>query len=299
MFDRILLPLDGSEVSEVAVLYADELARAFGSDLVLYHAHPEDRRNQEHMHRVYLESLAASIRARVNRPGATAPAAKVNVKVEVGDPAGSICQLVEKDAVDLVVMAAVSGSGIKVGRILGSVADHVCRTVPVPVLLIRPQNIHRTGATERLINRLLIPVDGSDLSRLALPVGEALAAGLKARVTLFQMASMVRVHDDGYGFNPSINYTEFDEAEKNRVTAEMSALENDLKGKGLQTDSIVTSGFDAAGDIVEVGRKIGADLVVMSTHGRSGATRWVLGNVAERVLRQGETPLLLVHARAG
>jgi nucleotide-binding universal stress UspA family protein len=299
MFERILLPLDGSESSEIAVPYAEELARAFGSDLVLYHTHPEEHRHQEHMHRVYLESLAASVQARVNLVGVTTTASKMTVRVEVGEPAGSICNLVEKDAVDLVVMAAVSASGIEVGRMLGSVTDHVCRTVPVPVLLIRPQNVNRTGGKERLISRLLIPVDGSDLSKLALPFGEELAGKLKAGVTLFQMARMIRVYDDGSGFNSYVNYTQFDEDEKARVSAEMSALENAWKRKGLQASSVVTSGLDAAVDIIEVGKKVSADLVVMSTHGRSGLTRWVLGNVAERILRHGETPLLLVHARAG
>jgi nucleotide-binding universal stress UspA family protein len=61
----------------------------------------------------------------------------------------------------------------------------------------------------------------------------------------------------------------------------------------------VTTGSDAANEIIELCNKSGVDLVVMSTHGRSGLGRWVFGNVAEKILRHGETPLLLVHARAG
>jgi nucleotide-binding universal stress UspA family protein len=79
----------------------------------------------------------------------------------------------------------------------------------------------------------------------------------------------------------------------------MAALEKELKAKGLNVTNIVTSGFDAASEIIEVCKKVGIDLVVMSTHGQSGLGRWVFGSVAEKVLRHGETPLLLVHARAG
>jgi len=298
MFERILVPLDGSEISETAIQYAEELAKAFGSEIVLYNAHLEDHRHEEHMHRVYLEGLAASVQESVNRGGGTATAVKVTTMVEAGEPAANICNLVDTNKFDLIVMTAVSAAGLKVGKMLGSAADHVCRTVPIPVLLVRPRNVNRTDGGERLINRLLIPVDGSALSNLALPVGEELAAKLKASVTLFQMARMIRVYDDGVAFSSYVNYTEFDEAEKARVSAEMSALEDTLKGRGLKASSIVTSGLDAAGEIIEVGKKVGADLVVMSTHGRSGPSRWVLGNVAERVLRHGETPLLLVHARA-
>ncbi len=79
----------------------------------------------------------------------------------------------------------------------------------------------------------------------------------------------------------------------------MIVLERELKQKGLDVTQIVTSGFDAANGIIEVCKKIGTDLVVMSTHGRSGLGRWVFGNVAEKLLRHGETPLLIVHARVG
>jgi len=76
-------------------------------------------------------------------------------------------------------------------------------------------------------------------------------------------------------------------------------LEQELKTKGLNVTNIVTSGSDAANEIIELCKKSGIDLVVMSTHGRSGLGRWVFGNVAEKILRHGETPLLLIHARAG
>jgi nucleotide-binding universal stress UspA family protein len=60
----------------------------------------------------------------------------------------------------------------------------------------------------------------------------------------------------------------------------------------------VTSGIDAAHEIIQKSKEYGIDLIVMATHGRSGLDRWVLGSVAEKVLRYGETPLLLVNARA-
>ena len=87
--------------------------------------------------------------------------------------------------------------------------------------------------------------------------------------------------------------------EKKHAVEEMGLLEHELKAKGLNAKSIVTTGSDAANEIIELCNRSGIDLVVMSTHGRSGLGRWVFGNVAEKVLRHGETPLLLVHARAG
>jgi nucleotide-binding universal stress UspA family protein len=181
---------------------------------------------------------------------------------------------------------------------LGNVTDHVCRTVPIPIMLIRPQDVQRIGGKKRLINRILLPLDGSDLSRLALPVGEEMAAMLKVPITLFQMARIVLPYVNAMTGAPLIDYTQRTEDEEKVVRVEITALEKKLREKGLTITHIVTSGFNAADEIIQAGRKVGADLVVMSTHGRSGLGRWALGSVAERVLRYSEIPLLLVNARA-
>ncbi len=298
MFERILLPLDGSELAETAIPYAEELAGQLGSEIVLYHVYGREHQQQEHMHQAYLNRLAESVKSNIKKGQRKGAEVKVTTKVEAGEPAENICNLVDKNKVDLIIMTAVSTSGHKIGKMLGSVTDHLCRTVPIPVMLIRLQNAPRTGGKGRLINHLLLPQDGSELSKLALPVGEELASKLKASVTLFQMARKIVPFYDPMGNSVYINYTQFDEDEKKRVGDDMIALEKELKEKGLDVTNVVTSGFDAAGEIIDVCKRIGIDLVVMSTHGRSGLGRWVLGSVAEKMLRHGETPLLLVHARA-
>ena len=299
MFERILLPLDGSELAELALPYAEELARALGSEVVLYHVRGHEHAQQEHMHQAYLDRLAESVRRNIKNGRPEGTEARVTARVDAGEPTENICNLVDKSKLDLIVMTAVSASGLRIGKMLGSVSDHVCRTVPIPVMLVRVQGVRRTDGKNRLINRILMPLDGSELSRLALSVGEELAATLRVSVTLFQMANRIRPQVDAMGSGAYIDYTRFDEAEEQRVSAEMIALEAELKGRGLDITQTVTSGSDAAAAIIEASKKIGADLVVMSTNGRSGLGRWVFGNVAEKVLRHGEIPLLLVHARAG
>jgi nucleotide-binding universal stress UspA family protein len=298
MFERILLPLDGSELAEIAIPYAEELASRLGAEVILYHVYGHEHQQQEHMHQMYLDRLAESMERNIRKGQRKSTSVKVITKVEAGEPTENICNLVDKNKVDLIIMTAVSTSGRKIGKMLGSVTDHLCRTVPIPVMLIRLQDTQRTGGKERLINRILIPLDGSELSKLALLVGEELASELNASATLFQMAHKFRPYYGGMGTLEYIDYTKFDEDAKNQVSAEMSALETELKEKGLDVTNVVTSGFDAAGEIIDVCKQIGIDLVVMSTHGRSGVDRWVLGSIAEKILRHGETPLLLAHARA-
>ena len=300
MFERIMLPLDGSELAEIAIPYAKELAGSLGSEIVLYHVYGHEHKHQEHMHQTYLDRLVDSIKQNVNKGEAQDSEIKVTTEVEAGEPAENICNIVAKKKVDLIIMTAVSVSGHKIGKMLGSVTDHLCRTVPIPVLIIRPQDIARIESKKQLINRIFIPQDGSEPGKLALPVGIELSARLKVPITLFQMANMLRVYDYGIGMGSGgyIDYGKFDESEKIRVNEEILDVENKLKQTGLDVTHKVTSGVDAAGEIMKASKEAGADLTVMSTHGRSGIDRWALGSVTERVLRYGEMPLLLVNARA-
>ena len=300
MFGRILLPLDGSELAEAALPYGEELAGRLGADVVLLHVHGQDRsQGYEHVHQIYLDRLVDGMRQRIARYEPMGTKVKVEAKMEAGEPGETVCRFVEASDIDLVVMTAVGTAGLKVGKTLGSVADYICRTVPVPVLLVRPQYAREVSPPVRLIRHLLAPTDGSDLSSLALPVSEELARELHARITVFQMAQMLRPIDDGYGGAVAINYIELDERTRTLVDREMAALEEQLRDKGLDVTRVVTSGYDAAAEIIDVAKRVGADLIVMSTHGRSGPGRWVFGNVTEKVVRHGETPVMVVRANAG
>ena len=86
--------------------------------------------------------------------------------------------------------------------------------------------------------------------------------------------------------------------EERKVRAEMSALEEEFRKKGQIVEWEVTSGSDAAHEIIEMSKKLGDCLLVMSTHGWSGLGRWALGSVAEKVIHHIEVPLLLVPARS-
>jgi nucleotide-binding universal stress UspA family protein len=75
-------------------------------------------------------------------------------------------------------------------------------------------------------------------------------------------------------------------------------VEKELKENGITVDHRITSGIDAAKEIIQISKDLDSDMIVMSTHGRSGLNRWMMGSIAEKVLRYGEVPLLLINARA-
>ena len=309
MFEKILLPLDGSELAEISLPYGQELAGKFGSELILYHVQGHDDGELEHIHQVYLDTVAGNARRIV---GETNKGAKVTIEIQSGDPAQNICDLINKNKIDLIVMTAVNASGLKIGKMLGSVTDHVCHTVPVPVMVVRPQNAKRPRGEKTVFNNILIPLDGSELSKRALPIGEELAAGLKIPITLFEMVPLVypsSTNSNMYGSDYvkindrdeqviEYNYANAIEAEESRVHAELVEIERKLKANGLTVDHRITSGIDAAKEIEQISKEMGMDLIVMATHGSSGLARWLMGSVAEKVLRYGKVPLLLINARA-
>src|ERR1035437_6211805 len=259
MFEKILLPLDGAEVAETALPYGEELASKLGSEVVLYHVHNPEQQSQEQTHQAYLDRLAETIKSNIRKNQSRSAEVKVTTIVEAGEPTENIRNLVDKHKVDLVIMTAVSATGLKIGKTLGSVTDHISRTVPVPVMLIRPQHMQHIKAKDRLISNMIIPLDGSQLSKLALPVAAELASRLEASATLFQMANMVRLYGDVTGGYAYIDYTKLDEDEKKRVNDEMVKIETELKQKGLTVTHVVNSGFDAAGETIELCKKIDTD----------------------------------------
>ena len=310
MFEKILLPLDISEASEIAIPYAEELAGKLGSEIILYYARSSSDEELEHFFWDYLNRLAETLKQNIRRK--TGKEVKVTTKVANGEPSQDICELVTKNTIDLIVMTAVSAHGLKIGKTLGSVADHICHTVPIPILLLRPQNRRNARGKKQIINKILIPLDGSMLSKRAVPVGEELAGKLNASLLLFEMATIVYPSTSSpsmYGSDyvkindrdeqvTDYNYAKANEAEKSGVQSELMAIEQEIRENGVSVDHRITSGIDAAKEIEQISSETGIDLIVMATHGRSGLDRWLMGSIAEKVLRYGDAPLLLVNARA-
>ena len=294
MFDKILLPLDGSEIAEICLPYGEDFARNFGSELTLYHVRESDDEVVEHIHQVYLDRLAESTKQKLMNAGAQG--FKVFTKIQSGFPAESTCTLVDQNKIDLIIMASVSSSGLKIGKKLGSVADQLCRTLPAPILLIRPQRSCSDG-NQKLITKILVPLDGSDLSKMALPVAKELALKLKVPIILFQMVSTIYPYVAG-NYIDVTGSEQMNDSLRKLVGDEIFSIEKEFAENGLIVNVDISTGTDAANEIMLVCKELAVDLIVMATHGRSGLGKWVLGSVAEKVLRYGETPLLLINARA-
>ncbi|MFC2070194.1 universal stress protein [Chloroflexota bacterium] len=148
--------------------------------------------------------------------------------------------------------------------------------------------------------RILVPLDGSKVGEAALPyVGDLIPKLLpepKVEVTLMQVLSSLSHYVVAGEATARVPYTEQEiELMKKQAAKYLSQAGESLKEKGATIKVIVVVGH-AAEEIIKAADEINADIIAMSTHGRSGLSRWAFGSVTDRVLRGGNKPVLVVRA---
>jgi nucleotide-binding universal stress UspA family protein len=144
-----------------------------------------------------------------------------------------------------------------------------------------------------MYKKILIPLDGSELARKALDQAEKLAKAFGAEIILFQVVPFLPIYGSPELVTPLI----VDEKQKESAERYLTNLAEELKKRGHKVTAIVKTGQQVAVEIIDFAKEVGADLIVMCTHGRSGISRWVLGSVALKILTRAETPILLVRSR--
>ncbi len=142
---------------------------------------------------------------------------------------------------------------------------------------------------------ILVPLDGSGFAEVALPHAIAICRRTGASLVLVQVVP------------PLSSILPMDYVSMDQLDALYAQVRNDaemyirgrvgeLRSEGLTVKGIVIEGGQVAAQILNTAEAEGADLIVMSTHGRSGISQWVYGSVARKVLQGSSVPVLLVRA---
>jgi nucleotide-binding universal stress UspA family protein len=284
---RILVPLDGSQLSEAVLPLAEALARDHQADIVLVRAlRPEPSTEAEvaaqEEAEAYLSGMAAALKA--------GGLPRVDWKVWYDAPDRAIADAARYNGVDLVTMSTHGRGGFS--RLLfGSVAESLVRQTPVPVLLVRGELTWTPGA----ITRILVPLDGSEASEGVLRAVEGLAGPLDLAVHLLQVVEAIPspgIVELPVAAPPAVDLRP---AEAARYLEKIAAR---LEAKGLRVRAEVREG-PVVEMITRAAQESRAGLIAMATHGRSGLGRLLLGSVAEHVLRVAPVPVLLWRAPGG
>jgi nucleotide-binding universal stress UspA family protein len=143
--------------------------------------------------------------------------------------------------------------------------------------------VRQAGGVE-MYDRILVPLDGSDLARAIIPRVQTMASAHGSEVILLEVLPQS-------GVLPKTAAKERREAEEH-----LMAVEQELLDAGVNARHTIRHGSDPAAEIVDYAEVNDVDLIAMSTHGRSGVSRWVFGSVASKVLRGTSKPILLVRA---
>jgi nucleotide-binding universal stress UspA family protein len=300
MLEKLLVPTDGSELAETALPYAEELAGRLNAEVVLLHVCESEEQRVSETNQLYLSRLSESVEQGIRehrRVGASAEGAEIKVEsvTVVGNPADEIIDYAKSKHIGLIVMATHGRTGIRRWAV-GSVATKVLRGSIVPVALIRASGPSAATPKKGLLTKVLLPLDGSEVGEAALPYVEELAVRLRTEVTLLQVVEPKYVAIGAQPWDYVPYRPEWLEAAEQSARSYLAGIEQRLKAKGIVASSTIESGA-AAERIMEVAEQIGADVIAMSTHGRSGVARWALGSIADRLVNAGNIPLILVRAQ--
>lgn len=325
MFKKILVPLDGSEHSRRIVGWATGLAGALGAEIVLLSViDPEEIEILEATTRVLEKREHAAVGGeRVGTVARTAfdviddatfhakqalcteadlvRAAGVGVSVRTlaGSPAEMIVSEAHALGVDLIAMATRRESALARG-VLGSVTDRVLHSTDTPILTLYPGEIHDFGEGN-IPKHVIVPLDGSALSETAVQPAFEIAHGAGADIVFTET---VRLPFFGVGV-AGIEYGGGDYAgdfgiatQQEEVAEYLNGFVAEAEATGLKARISVRTG-NPSQQIVEEASEAEDSIVVMGSHGAGGLKRWVVGSVADKVVRSARRPVLVIPPKTG
>jgi nucleotide-binding universal stress UspA family protein len=295
MFDRILLPTDGSEGAERAAGHARTYARTFGAtvhvvsvvDVRQYSSTSDELDDVGRKQRDRLREEAED--AVATAEDALGDEVAVVTDILQGIPHESILDYAADSDADLLVMGTHGRTGLQ-RLLVGSTTERVARLADRPVLTVGPDADPADG-----VRNVLVPTDGSA------GVEPAVAAGLDAAEAFGATVHALYVADVRTFFTDDADATPPDPALdllEDRGEKATDAVAERATERGLDAETGVVDGVPTSA-IVDYAADREMDLVVMGTHGRTGIDRLLLGSVAEGVIRQADCPVLTVRRSDG
>lgn len=302
MFKKILVPLDGSELAERALHPAITLAQQADGEVILLSVPvlkhmfvvesagygmllPSDSlANSRQELTEYLETVTEKL---PNHDFA------LRTKVVDGDEASVIVETAVAENVDLIIMSTHGYSGLT-RWMLGSVTEKVLRSAQCPVLVVR---------STAPISKILITLDGSELAEHSLKPGLEMARLMDGRSTLLRVEYSLGAHIPKFGhLRRQTTEAVIDEGDmRMQIYKDARNYLHNLAEKfgrsGQRIQTAVTFG-PAAEEILDFAEQNKFDLIVMTTHGRTGLSHWVYGSVTEKVMRGAHCAVLIIRPPA-
>jgi nucleotide-binding universal stress UspA family protein len=230
----------------------------------------------------------------------------VTSEVTIGTAAGYILQEADRDPGALIAISTHGRSGLA-RLVLGGTTSKIVHAATNPVLVIRPAE---QPSSEVAFQHLIVPLDGSAVAEQVLPHAIELAKGLNVDITLitavlseFEYRKYIEERVEVIAGSTATRvfkgpYEEFKNEAAAKAMRYLHEVSKRLKAEGVPNVSQRLLQGQPADAIISLAQEIPGSLVAMTTHGRSGVQRWLLGSVADRVVRQADAPVLLIRAQS-
>ncbi len=319
IFQTIIVPLDGSHLAETAIPMATTLSQVTGAEIILLQVLEEMRPIYDAEYREVIWLDPANPRLELLAPEILKPAVTrlanqgvpVQTVIRLGDPSAEIideavrhpvpAEIIdeaEHHPVPVIVLASHGRGGLR-RMLLGSVATRLVEAAACPVLIIRSRNVSQEPEPVTL-QSIAVPLDGSALAEQALAVAVPLAKAAGAELHLVRVVEIYQkelLTDTELLTMPIAKPTlELFERLENQSREYLTMTAERLEQESLQVTWEVLSG-DPGRELLDYADRDRPDLMVITTHGRGGLSRWFYGSIADKVLTASEVPVLLIRAR--
>ena len=295
MFKRLIIPLDGSQLSEAVLPMAVHLAKKLGASVTLVHViernAPKQIHGEPHLSNpaeaeAYLEAVQRRL-----VPAGIVVDRHVHATA-IADVAKSIVEHAQEFESDLVMMSTHGRSGLR-KLLFGSIAQQVV-AFKVPVLLVRPEENGRTHIPTG--RPFLVPLDGTKIREMALPVAAALAQSCGAQLKLLMVVptfeTLSGVETPSRILLPATTQEMLELAYED-AGKYLQPLLVRFGGEGVEISAEIRRG-EASELITNEARSLDVDLIVMGTTARAGMDAFWSGSVAPKVSDRTHLPLLLI-----
>ena len=315
MFTKALVPLDGTEISEGIIPFITQLARGLEMGVVLATAVQLDARLITYLDRMadnlaepvtgrdpgdrpaasdqLKESLAREIKGRLDELAdrMSLEGIPTETTVEFGKVSDTVIRMAQNSECDLIAMSTRGRSALASG-LLGSVAYNVIHESPIPILVITPERAKLHWDADYSISRVIVPLDGSEFAETALPYAASLSRKMDMGVTLIQVLPQDEFIYGG-GYHISEYLPRIREELQTEARRYLAGVAWPLRQEGLEVSAETVHGSPSS-RIVQIARAADHDMIALTTHGRSGISRLLLGSVAEAIVRESGDPVLIV-----
>jgi nucleotide-binding universal stress UspA family protein len=297
MFTHLLVPLDGSKLAEGSLAVASMLCQKLNAVATLIHIIEEDAPQEIHGERHLTdEDEACRYLNEIAEKYFLPDAVTCHVHAEkVQDVAQSISDHSGELAPDLIVMCTHGKSGLR-DFMVGSIAQQIIGLGKTPILLVNPlEDDHETVR----FTKILVALDGDPAHDASLPVAAELAqklgAGLHLLTVVHTLGTLPGERAATGWMLPGATRAMLDMDEETALE-HLQILAGEWRKKGLSVTTEVLRG-DPAQQIVANTVNVGADLIALATHGKSGMSAFWSSSVGPRVVGSSETPLLLIPVK--